>query len=77
MESHFDAKQYKKRIKLSFTVRPDTHEPLAKMIAESHHYWFRGVTPHISQRYQKKRNHSLIIEKRTITSFYKKETLNN
>jgi hypothetical protein len=55
MESHFDAKQYKKRIKLSFTVRPDTHEPLAKMIVESHHYWSRGVTPHIPQGYQKKK----------------------
>jgi hypothetical protein len=62
----------RKEKKLSFTVRPESLEALAKMIAESHHYWFSGVTPCISQTYQKKPNHSVIIEKRTITSFYKK-----
>jgi hypothetical protein len=66
----------KDKKKLSLTIRPEFLKLLAKMIAESHRYWFR-VTPHISQRYQKKRNHSLIIEKRTITPFYKKESFNN
>jgi hypothetical protein len=39
------AEQYWKRnIKISFMVTLESHKPSAKMIAESHNYWSRGIT---------------------------------